>query len=158
MNCIMMKMIHMKIFNKKKKSRNGVVRMTGFETNVKTRALLTNELIDFISSEDLFNSIGIFSTRIYMELLSFVWKNGKAIHEDGAHDDSLIAFALVLYLKNKINDDAAEGILFFDGDKDEVIRADRDYDGKDADKEETNSEYLKYFGMEKERYDWLLGR
>ena len=139
-----------------KKTRNGVIRMTGFETNVKTRALLTNELIDYVSNEDLFQSIGIYSKRFYMELLSFVWKNGRAIHEDGAHDDTIIAFALILYLKNKINDDAAEGMLFFDGDRDQAIRVDSDENLVYGDEEELNEKFKEHFGMDKEDYDWMV--
>lgn len=86
---------------KQEKSKNGISRMTGWITDVKTRKLIVNELIDWISVDDLFNTLKIYSSRLHNELTTWIWQNDKAIHTDSAHDDLVIAMALALYLRNK---------------------------------------------------------
>jgi len=69
---------------KQKKTKNGVTRMTGWITDVKTRKLIANEFIDWITVDDLWNNIKIYSSRLHEEIKTWVWKTGnKAEHADG---------------------------------------------------------------------------
>ena len=137
-----------------KKSKAGVTRFTGWITDTKTRKLIINELIDYLSDETLFRNINIYSKRVYMEALSFIWAGNKAVHEVGAHDDTLIALALVLYMRNKVN--ISNNIdSFYDGKLDKMIEYKTDF-SVDYNKEEENKKYQETFGMNKETYDWLI--
>ena len=141
---------------KQKKAKAGLERITGWITDVKSRKLMVNELIDYFSSEVLFNSINIYSKRIYLEALSFIWSGNKAVHEKGSHDDTLIAFALILYLHNKITFDN-ELALFIDGKTDTTISFKSETKQK-WEQEELDKKYKETFGYDKETYDWLVGR
>lgn len=76
---------------KQKKTKNGVSRFTGWETNSKTRQLMLNDLIDWLNVEDLRNRLTIKSPRIYQEMTTWVWKNGRPDHAEGCvSGDTLI--------------------------------------------------------------------
>ncbi len=69
---------------KQKKTKNGITRMTGWITDVKTRKLLTNDFIDWITVPELFDSIKIYSKRLWMELSTWIWSGGnKPDHSEG---------------------------------------------------------------------------
>lgn len=68
---------------KQSKTKNGRTIMTGWDTNVKTRQLMTNQLIDWFVVEELFDSMKIKSPRLYQELTTWVWSNGRPDHAEG---------------------------------------------------------------------------
>lgn len=153
---------------KQKKQKNGVTRMTGWETNVKTRQLMTNNIIDWFTVDDLFNQMTIRSQRLYQELCTWVWHGSKPEHAEGSHDDALIAWGLCIHLRNKAD---SFGESFFIGDdggmfeysekdskdmkesEDELAIAMSDYDAEsleDSIKETYNVESV-------EQYNFLIG-
>lgn len=103
---------------KQKKMKDGVERFTGWDTNVKTRQLLTNELVDWFIVEDLFNRMTVKSRRLYEEMTTWVYKNGRIDHADSSHDDALIAWGLCIYLRNEATN---FGESFFIAENGEMI-------------------------------------
>ena len=152
---------------KQKKSKNGVTRQTGWITDVKTRKLLTNDFIDWITVPELFETVKIYSKRLWMELSTWIWAGGnKPEHSGGAHDDSIIAFALAMYNKNKaIN----SGDSFLITDSGEVIESnskDKVYSEKELKKDTfdlvsssgpNDDDFQEQYGCSKEEYEWLIG-
>lgn len=65
---------------KQKKTKNGVSRYTGWLTDVKTRKLMTAEFIDWVSVPELSEKFKINSERLFAEMETWVWKDGKPIH------------------------------------------------------------------------------
>ena len=57
---------------KQKKVKNGVTRMTGWITDVKSRKLITNEFIDWFSVDDLFDQLKVYSNRLYLEMTTWI--------------------------------------------------------------------------------------
>jgi len=104
---------------KQEKTKNNITRMTGWVTDIKTRKLIVNEIIDWLSVDELFDSLKLYSSRLYTELSTWVWKeNGKAEHTEGSKDDLIIAFALALYNRNKA---LTSGISFIIDEKGKFI-------------------------------------
>jgi intein/homing endonuclease len=68
---------------KQKKSKNGITRMTGWETNIKSRKLITNEFIDWFTVDSLFDSLKVYSERIYLEMTTWIWDGTKPTHSGG---------------------------------------------------------------------------
>lgn len=153
---------------KQKKMKNGVSRMTGWETNVKTRQLMTNNIMDWFTVEDLYDKMTIKSSRLYQELTTWVWSSNRPDHIKGGHDDTLIAWGLCLYLRNKAD---SYGESFFIGDdgttfefteKDSrEISVDDDYFSFAMSNVEidTETEKLKemYGVKDIDQYKWLIG-
>lgn len=152
---------------KQKKTKNGVTRFTGWITDVKTRKLVTNDFIDWITVPELFDSIKIYSRRMWMELSTWIWAGGnKPDHSGGSHDDTLIATAIALYNRSKA---VMSGESFLITDSGEVVGM----DSKDKDSGSVSSrnkgfdviqseapdadEYEEMYGCSKEDYDWLIG-
>ena len=154
---------------KQKKTKNGITRMTGWTTDVKTRKLITNDFIDWITVPELFDTIKIYSQRLWLELTTWIWAAGnKPDHSDGSHDDSIIAFALAMYNRSKA---VMSGDSFLITDDGEVVS----YDSKDntdvkGDELKDTFAYLdssdmadeddlikERHGMSQEQYSWLLG-
>jgi intein/homing endonuclease len=67
---------------KQKKTKNGITRFTGWLTDVKTRQLMTSEFIDWVTVPELSEQFKINSERLFLEMETWVWKNGKPIHAD----------------------------------------------------------------------------
>lgn len=151
------------VYKQKKTGKDGQTRMTGWETNVKTRQLMINNLIDYFTVEDLFAVLKTYSDRLYKEMLSFVWSNGKAMHTSGGHDDTLIALGLCLYFRNKANTVGESFLISEDG---EVIGTDnindisevklKEDDIDDIAFSEDEEDFDDLFGMSKEQYSWLM--
>jgi len=150
---------------KQKKTKNGVSRFTGWETSSKSRQLMTNDLIDWFNVDDLRNQLKIKSFRLYQELTTWVWKNGRPDHLDNSHDDSIIAFGLCLHLRNKVTD---YGDSFFIGDDGTLFQfeeSDKNRDINDGFGFETTEEFQKdaedlieeRYGMDMDSYKWLIG-
>lgn len=154
------------VYKQKKTGKNGSVRMTGWETNVKTRQLMINNLIDYFTVDDLFAVLKVYSDRLYKEMLSFVWINGKAVHSTGdAYDDALVAFALCLYFRNKANTVGESFLISEDGDFigtddtkeiDEVKLKENSFD-EVAFSDNDEKTFEEEFGMSPEQYNWLIG-
>lgn len=153
---------------KQKKTKNGVTRMTGWITDVKTRKLLTNDFIDWITVPELFDSIKIYSKRLWMELSTWVWAGGnKPDHSEGSHDDTIIAFALAMYNRNKA---VLSGNSFLITDDGEVVGMDSKDNLEDDEKQKkvdefdiltsegtSTDEFQEKYGCSKEEYSWLIG-
>lgn len=153
------------LYTQKKTTKDGRERRTGWETNVKTRQLMINNLIDYFSVDELAKVFKVYSERVYLEMLSFVWINGKARHAEGMHDDTLIALGLCLYFRNKANKVGESFIISEEGDfigvqdikeLDNVKLKENSFDFVTSDEKDID-EFEDIFGMSKEQYDWLIG-
>ncbi len=142
--------------------------MTGWITDVKTRKLLTNDFIDWITVPELFDSIKIYSKRLWLELSTWIWSGGnKPDHSEGSHDDTIIAFALAMYNRNKAVMSGNSFLITDDGDvvgmdskdnlKDDTIE--KKVDQFDILTSEATSEdvFQKNYGCSQEQYSWLMG-
>jgi len=105
---------------KQKIVKEGRTLMTGWNTNVKTRQLMLNNLIDWFTLDELRNEIKTYSKRLYLELTTWIWKNGRPDHESNGHDDGIIGFALCLYLRNKAT---SFGDSFFISEKGDFVES-----------------------------------
>ena len=68
----------------------------GFGTNLKTRPLIISNLVQYFNEK----SIKIYSKRTLAELDTFIWKNMKAQAMSGYNDDTLLALAITLWVKD----------------------------------------------------------
>ncbi len=66
----------------------------GFQTNVKTRTQILTKLEEVLRTKQ----ITVRSSRLYSELKTFVWKNGKAQAQKGQNDDLIMALAIGVWL------------------------------------------------------------
>ena len=66
----------------------------GFQTNSKTRAQILTKLEEVLRTKQ----VKIRSSRLYEELKTFVWKNGKAQAMKGQNDDLIMALAIGVWL------------------------------------------------------------
>lgn len=153
---------------KQKKTKNGITRMTGWITDVKTRKLLTNDFIDWITVPELFDTIKIYSKRLWLELSTWIWSGGnRPDHSEGSHDDSIIALALALYLRSKAINSGESFLITDDG---EVIESDSKDNLEDDPKKKVSEtfdvissedmnddDFQSKHGCSKEEYDWLIG-
>lgn len=150
---------------KQKKVKNGVTRFTGWTTDVKTRKLIVNDFIDWITVDELWSTVKIYSQRLWLEMTTWIWAGGnKAEHADGANDDSIIAFSLGMFNRNLamktgesflITDD---GTIISAGEKTTSTTIDENgfevVTSTDPDEEDM---YMKMYGCTKKDYDWLMG-
>lgn len=151
---------------KQKKVKNGVTRYTGWQTDVKTRKLIANEFIDWITVDELWEQIKIYSKRLWLEMNTWVWTSGnKPEHAQGCHDDNIMAFAIGLYNRNKA---LVSGESFIITDKGETLSIDdkkiiqeptsvitKGFDIVSSDDDDSDS-YESLYGVSKEDYEWLL--
>ena len=66
----------------------------GFQTNSKTRTQILTKLEEVLRTKQ----IKISSSRLYEELKTFIWKNGKAQAMRGQNDDLIMALAIGVWL------------------------------------------------------------
>ena len=66
----------------------------GFQTNSKTRTQILTKLEEVLRTKQ----VKIRSSRLYEELKTFVWKNGKAQAMRGQNDDLIMALAIGVWL------------------------------------------------------------
>ena len=66
----------------------------GFQTNSKTRSQILTKLEEVLRTKQ----VKIRSSRLYEELKTFVWKNGKAQAMKGQNDDLIMALAIGVWL------------------------------------------------------------
>tara|TARA_Y100000310_G_scaffold291562_1_gene319602 strand:- start:550 stop:1797 length:1248 start_codon:yes stop_codon:yes gene_type:complete len=149
---------------KQLKRKNNISRMTGWITDTKTRKLVTNELIDWFLVDELWNEFKMYSRRLHYEMATWIWDGSKVDHASGAHDDTLIAMSLAVYLRNKVEEAGESFLITEDGS---IV----EYDSKDNLDEDRDDVFDVFFGeedemdiirerhgMDKEHYDWLVGR
>ncbi|MCD8207925.1 MAG: terminase family protein [Bacteroidales bacterium] len=68
-------------------------KLPGFHTT-SVRVQLTGNLVSLVKS----NAFRIRSSRVISELNTWIWKNGKADHAHGEHDDAIMALAIGLFV------------------------------------------------------------
>jgi hypothetical protein len=100
---------------KQKINRNGISVMTGWITDVKTRQLITNTLVDYINVDELWETFKLYSSRVYTQLSTWIWSGGRIDHAENAHDDALIALSLALHLRDKAVNSGQSFIIAEDG-------------------------------------------
>lgn len=66
----------------------------GFQTNAKTRTQILTKLEEVIRRKEL----KIYSSRLYDELKTFIWKSGKLQAQKGKNDDLVMALAIGVWL------------------------------------------------------------
>lgn len=66
----------------------------GFRTDSKTRSQILTKLEEMLRNKQ----IKIYSSRLYDELKTFIWKNNKAQAQRGKHDDLVMSLAIGLWL------------------------------------------------------------
>lgn len=110
---------------KQKKTSNSITRFTGWITDVKTRKLMTTEVFDWLTNAEMFSHLHLYSERVYTELETWIVDSkGKFIHANSCHDDSIMAFALALYNRDKAVR-ASSGAAGFVDEDGNVITYDR---------------------------------
>lgn len=115
---------------KQKKSNNGITRFTGWITDTKTRKLMTTEVFDWLTNAEMFSRLHLYSERVYTELQTWIVDSkGKYIHANSCHDDSIMAFALALYNRDKAVTASSGAAGFVDEDGNLI-----NYDRKDFEK------------------------
>lgn len=72
----------------------GDIGKIGFQTNAKTRNQILTKLEEVLRTKQVL----VKSSRLYEELKTFVWKNGKAQAQKGQNDDLIIALAIGIWL------------------------------------------------------------
>jgi len=66
----------------------------GFQTNAKTRNQILTKLEEVLRRKQLMS----YSSRLYDELKTFIWKNGKAQAQKGKNDDLVMSLAIGIWL------------------------------------------------------------
>ena len=66
----------------------------GFQTNAKTRNQILSKLEEVLRRKQLMS----YSSRLYDELKTFIWKNGKAQAQKGKNDDLVMSLAIGVWL------------------------------------------------------------
>lgn len=148
---------------KQKKTRNNIEVMTGWNTDVKTRQLITNNFIDWIVVDELFEKIKIYSSRLYEEITTWVMRDGRPDHAVSGHDDSIMAFSLALYNRNRAE---RTGDSFLVDENGKLVELGRNEQIKSieekgfgiitSDSDESDIIEKKY-GMDRDTYTWLIG-
>jgi len=148
---------------KQKKTRNNIEVMTGWNTDQKSRQLITNNLVDWLVVDELFNNIKIYSTRLFEEITTWVMRDGRMDHAEHSHDDAVFAFALALYNRNRAE---RTGDSFMVDEKGSIIELGQGEQLKSIEEkgfgiitsESDESDIIeRKYGMSKEIYSWLVG-
>lgn len=157
---------------KQLKTKNEITKMVGWITDTKTRKLVTNTLIDWLCVDELFAELKVYSKRLYMEMVTWIWDDGKPVHDSGATDDAIMAFCLALHLRDKA---VTSGESFLISEKGELLEYQEVTDGVAAseskdkfdifsteeEKEIFDSErdaiIKRRYNIEFEQYKWLIG-
>lgn len=151
---------------KQKKTKNNITRMTGWITDTKTRKLITNELIDWLSVEELWSQIKVYSKRIWEEAITWIWEVNKPIHASTAHDDSLIALALAIYHRDKamntgesfLINEKGDLVEFDSSDKIDKDEIEENFDIiRTGEQEDDGDFFKKKYNVSEEQYKWLIG-
>ena len=76
--------------------RNDAV--AGFSMSMNTRPLIMGKLQEFVHGR----KVKVRSSRLHLEMQSFIWKNGKEQARKSKNDDLIIAFALCCYISDMV--------------------------------------------------------
>lgn len=120
---------------------------TGWMTSTKTRELITNNLIDYYYKDDLWADYHPYSQRLLDQMKQWVWVGGRPDHSGTAHDDAILAMAILLYNipaakqnyreENEVSFIAEDGREISAGNlKEDNIPEGMDYDVYDEEKKE----------------------
>jgi hypothetical protein len=149
---------------KQKKTKNNITRMTGWETTAKSRQLITNNFIDWISVDELWEETKIYSKRLYEESITWVWNGNKPEHADNAHDDSIMAFSIAMYNRDKAIHTGESFLINEEGDmiqyepRESKDNVDDEEEYKGFDFLTSAENFEKEQKMTPEQYKWLIGR
>jgi len=154
---------------KQLKKKNNVSRYTGWITDVKTRKLIVNDFIDWMTVPELWDTVKVYSKRLWLEMNTWIWNGGnKAEHAAGSHDDSIMGFAIAMYNRNKA---VVSGDSFIIGDNGEIItiddmtndsptiaeqKPDRGFGLVTTDDREDGMDFQETHGCSREEYNWLI--
>ena len=130
---------------KQLKTKNEITKMVGWITDTKTRKLVTNTFIDWFCVDELFAELKVYSKRLYSEMLTWIWDDGKPVHDSGATDDAILAFCLALHLRDKA---VTSGESFLISEKGELLEYQEITDGVAA---QESKDRFDYFSTEEER-------
>lgn len=72
----------------------GEIEKAGFQTNAKTRNQILTKLEESLRQK----SVRVYSSRLYEELKTFIWKGNKAQARRGQNDDLIMALAIGIWL------------------------------------------------------------
>ena len=75
---------------------------TGWMTTIKSREMITDCFIDYMSDEDYWPMFHPHSQRLVDQMKTWVWAGGRPDHTEGSHDDDIMAMAILLYNIPKI--------------------------------------------------------
>jgi hypothetical protein len=70
--------------------------IAGITAGPKIRPLLISKVDEYFRSQEII----VYSKRLITELYTFIWKNGRADHLDGYHDDTIIALGYALLVRD----------------------------------------------------------
>jgi hypothetical protein len=151
---------------KQKINRNGISVMTGWITDVKTRQLITNTLVDYINVDELWETFKLYSSRVYTQLSTWIWTGGRIDHAENAHDDALIALSLALHLRDKAVNSGQSFIIAEDGKMldysvDDPLTARTgnskiEWDFITSEEESAREAIERQTGMPYDKYKWLI--
>jgi hypothetical protein len=82
---------------------------TGWMTTVKSREMITDCFIDYMSDDDYWPLFHPHSQRLVDQMKTWVWAGGRPDHTEGAHDDDIMAMAILLYNIPKIKQIVPKG-------------------------------------------------
>lgn len=90
---------------------------TGWMTTMKSREMITNCFIDYMSDDDYWPLFHPHSQRLVDQMKTWVWAGGRPDHTEGSHDDDIMAMAILLYNLPKIRqivpkEDGAKKVAF----------------------------------------------
>lgn len=91
---------------------------TGWMTTTKTRELVTDCFIDYMSDDDYWNDFFPHSQRLVDQMKTWIWSGGRPDHTSSSHDDDIMAMAIGLYnlpkAKNAIDTSGVKKAFFVD--------------------------------------------
>lgn len=70
---------------------------TGWMTTTKSRELVTDCFIDYMSDDDYWNDFYPHSQRLVDQMKTWIWSGGRPDHTSSSHDDDIMAMAILLY-------------------------------------------------------------
>jgi hypothetical protein len=80
----------------------------GFTTSQKTRPLIIAKLEEFIRNE----LITLNSIRIYQELKTFVWRNGRPEAQRGYNDDLVMSLAIACWVRDTVLEENTKDLQY----------------------------------------------
>ena len=123
------------LYRQKKNGPNGTVVFTGWSTNVKTRGLITDKLIDYYYNDFEWNTYIPHSSRLMEQCKFWIWTGRGPDHTGGKHDDAIMAMAIALYNFDEVykgNSSAKDGIMFISEQGKEITRQALNQEVKDG--------------------------